>query len=209
MGGRGKFLRLPEPNERTKDMGITPEDMVKISQEMEKAKEDTTPHVGVASDNIFVIGDANKTENKKRDYRVLMRYPQEYGKYVPKEDIFGYNAGQVYFYVDFKDVQVTPRGDIKIMTKVAKIIPFFQKLDAAGDLDKMSEDELIQVAVSVGDEVLDAMYDAVGVLLGMDNDTVSHMDYTSVISMLVALFRDFPEVFNEADFSLGSPTEKA
>ena len=190
-------------------MGITPQDMLKINRDLEKAQEDTTPHVGVAGENIFVMGDANKTENKQYDYEVLMRYPRSMAEHLPQESIQKVNDKYVIFTMEFKDVTITPRNDLKIVANVAQMMPFFRKLDKDGGVSASTDEELVQLAVEVGQEVLNSMYTVVGAVLDIDDDLCSHIMYPSVLELISRFTKDFPEIFNEADFSFGLPTEKA
>ena len=182
-------------------MGITAEDMVKIGHQMEQAKEDTTPHVGVAGDSVFVIGDANKTENKSYDYKALLRYPKEYAEHIPKEDIVDFIGNSVIVEVEFKDVHISPRNDLKIVANTAQILPFFKKFEDDGGTRQFTDEELIQLAKEVSDDVLDAMYAIVGSVLNLDPTTAEKLLYPSVLGLMGRFLQDFPEVFNEADFS--------
>lgn len=182
-------------------MGITPNDMLKISKDMKKAKEDTTPHAGVVDDNIFVFGDANKTENKEFDYKALLRYPKEYAEYIPEEDILQFEGNSVWVEMEFKNVHISPRNDLKIVANMAQVLPFFKKFEDDGGTREFTDDELIQIAKDVSDEVLDAMYTVVGSVLGLDAETTERLHYASVLGLMGRFLRDFPEVFNEADFS--------
>ena len=183
--------------------------MLKINRDLEKAQEDTTPHVGVAGENIFVMGDANKTENKQYDYEVLMRYPKSMAEHIPQERIRKITDKYVVCALEFTDVTLTPRNDLKIVANIAQMLPFFRKLDKDGGIEVSTEEDLIQLAVEVGDEVLNAMYTVVGAVLDIDDELCSHIMYPSVLELISRFTKDFPEIFNEADFSFGLPTEKA
>lgn len=183
--------------------------MLKIRDDFKKAQEDTTPHVGVANDEMFVIGDATKTENKKHDYTAILRYPQEYAQYVPKESVVGMAQGYVMFEMEFKDVYILPRNDLKIVANIAQMLPFFEKLTPEGSVEDYSNEELIQLALEVDDEVLDSIYAVIGAMLRIDEDTCEHIMWDSALDLIRRFMQDFPEVFNEADFSLGLRTERA
>lgn len=190
-------------------MGITPQEMLKIRDDFKKAQEDTTPHVGVANDEMFVIGDATKTENKKHDYTAVMRYPREWAEYVPKDSIVDLKQGYVMFEMEFKNVFIKPRNDIKVIANIAQVLPFFEKLNDDGGITDYTNEELIQLALDVDQEILDGIYAIIAAFLDIDTETSEHIMWQSALGLMSAFMRDFPEAFNEADFSLGLPTERA
>ena len=71
-------------------MAIKPEDMLKLSAQIKKAEEDTTPYAVVAGEEIHVVGDANKTEVKKHDYTVRFRFPRDYEEMFADADTVSY-----------------------------------------------------------------------------------------------------------------------
>ena len=179
---------------------VTPKVMMDLQDELKEAKEDTTPHVAVAGDDLLVIGDANKTENKKYDYKVLMRYPKEKAQHIEKKDIIKEDDKYVFFEVEFKDVEVLPRKNMQIIASIADFLPFFYELREDGNVEDIPRDKLIQIAKELSGDVLDSMYAMVGAFLNVGHDVYDYFMANSVISLTARFINDFPEIFNESDF---------
>ena len=86
-----------------------------ISEALDKAEEDTTPFMVVTDQDLNVVGDANKTELNKHDYKIAFRIFKD-GKYewIDKE---------------FKDVYITPRNDVKVSRMLTQLMPYFKKIE--------------------------------------------------------------------------------
>ncbi len=186
-------------------MAITPQDitpnvMIDLQEELKESKEDTTPHVAVAGDDLLVIGDANKTENKKHDYKVLMRYPKEKATHIDEKDIIKTVGDYVFFEVEFKEVEILPRKNMQIVASIAEFLPFFYDLQEDGTVEEIPTDKLIQLAKDLSGDILDSMYAMVGAFLNVKSDVYDYFLPSSVIGLTAMFINDFPEVFNETDF---------
>lgn len=187
-------------------MAITPQDivtpnvMIDMQAELKEAREDTTPHIGVAGDELLVMGDANKTENKKHDYKVLMRYPKDKAQHIDEKDIIKTVGDYVFFEVEFKDVEILPRKNMQVVASIAEFLPFFYELREDGIVDEIPTDKLIQIAKELSGDILDSMYAMVGAFLNVKSDVYDYFMPSSVIGLTAKFINDFPEVFNEADF---------
>lgn len=181
---------------------LTPANMLEVKESIEKAKEDTTPHVGVAGDELFVIGDANKIEPQVHNYTVTVIWDREraekYG--IRKEDIVKENDTHVAFEVEYKNVTIVPMNRLKINAAVATILPWFVKFKEDGSAEDMSSAELVAVAREMSDEILRSMYDFVGAVLDVEKDVYKYFEYGSVIHLTTEMLVDFPDIVNEMDF---------
>lgn len=142
-----------------------------------------------AGDELAVVGDANETQRKSRDYKITFRVPKD-GAYVHKT-------------VDYKDVYITPRMDTKIVKSLTTIIPYMRKVNANGAVETLTDEEKTKVFESLGDDFYDALYDLVGTVLKIDKDLRDYMTPQTVMEAATQIILDFPEAMNEADTFFG------
>ena len=114
----------------------------------------------------------------------------------------------IYVDVEYKDVTINPRNDLKIVRDVAVLYPFFRKQAEDGGLQAMTEDEFVEFAEQLSDEVIDAMYNLVADFLDEDKEVAQKFTWPSVLDLILQFMEDFPEVFNEADFFTGGQSER-
>lgn len=117
---------------------FTLNDWLGIKDSLEKAREDETPFAVHGNDgSLSVIGNANKTENKKFDYQVKFRYEKDELQAIPP------NAKEVGKYVtftiDFEDIHVNPRKDLELVESAMNIYPLIK------DLGEIAEDKANKV----------------------------------------------------------------
>lgn len=180
---------------------ITQEEFLKIANNLKKAEEDDTPFIVVKDDEVAVVGDANKTELKKNTYNLSFRFPLEDERFKTEDSKV---VGSFYLTeIEFKDVFISPRKDLKIVASVMKIMPYFKKLYADGTLADRTNDELFAVFTSMSDEVLDAIYLLVQCVMGIPNDIIDNLLPSSALYACAKLIEDYPEIFNEADVFFG------
>ena len=183
-------------------MAIKPEDMLKLSAQIKKAEEDTTPYAVVADKEIHVVGDANKIEKKYRNYSMKFRFPMDYAEMFPDEDktIVGN-----YFTIttEYKNVTISPKGDMKVLAAMSKIIPFVKKLNDDGTIDDPTDDEIIQMCLDMPNDIEDAMYRLASTVLGIPRELEDFMLATDVFAFASDFVNDFPEVWNETDGFFG------
>lgn len=183
-------------------MAITKEELKKINDSIKKAEEDTTPYPVVMDGKVRVVGDANRTEVKSRDYTVKFRFPKEYEKYFEGEvsEVIG---DYIIVETEYKNVHISPRSDMKILAAISKIFPFVKKLGDDGSVSEMTDAELIDMCLNMPNEIEDAMYILTASILGVDEDIRDWMLATSVFDFVSRFIDDFPEVANEADAFFG------
>ncbi|MBP1045095.1 hypothetical protein I6N96_02305 [Enterococcus sp. BWM-S5] len=183
------------------EKGMKAADFLAISDKLKKTNEDETPFAVVKDQEISVIGDANKTEVKQADYSMKFRVPQDFFEEKPEG---AKEVGPFYvFSVNFEDVSITPRSDLKIVDAIMKITPFFNKLKENGDVEGFEKEELLSIFIGAGDEVHLAIYNLVATFLGIDDQLGEYMLPFSVIENLNKIMDNHPEVFNEADVFFG------
>lgn len=164
------------------------EEYKSIDEAFDKAQEDTTPFAVVSGDEVFVAGDANKTEINTHDYTMKFRVPtREDGKVVYK-----------HLTKEFKDVYITPRMDVKVNRMMVQLMPYFKKVDG-NEVGKYTLDEAKEIVNEFSDEIMDIMYDTVACVLSIPKDLKEYMLPTSVMEAVAKIIREYPETVNEAD----------
>lgn len=175
--------------------------LAEINEALKEAEHDDTPIPVAMDEGLKVVGDANKTENKSRDYKVTFRFPS---KLVPSGMEIVKEVGD-YKYVEmyFEDVHITPRRDLKLLASVMDILPLFRELKDDGSVKDRTTEDLLRIFRKVPQETIDSMYTLVVAFLGVDESIAEYMTPASVIDRIADLVNDFPEVFNEADVFFG------
>lgn len=165
---------------------------LQLKEEMEKAKDDTTPYAVVDEGNMAVIGDANKTEKKNYDYEIDFYLPTF------KED-----GTQVYRKTTetFKNVFISVRQQSRIVMLLSKLMPYFHKPLPSGEVVEYTPSEELEIISNFDDDILDLMYKLVASVLQIDKSMEPNMGLESVSRAFVQIVRNFPEVVNEAESS--------
>lgn len=184
---------------------LSQNDLMEIQRKMREAEADTTPFTVIDGDgNMSVVGDANKTEPKTYDYVVRFRIPAQYKDLVSGgEEIVG--GKYIVAEVAYPNVCITPRMDIKIVNCLNDLKPFLVEILEDGESKDRDKEELGKFVVSTltNDAIMDAMYNLVKTVVGVDDALVPMMMYDSVFENVLNIIRDFPEVINEEDFFTG------
>lgn len=185
----------------TEENTITPDQLLGLAKQMQRAEEDTTPFAVVNGKDVSVVGDVNKTEVKKNDYQIKFRFPFSLFETVPKG---AQKVGQYYVVTtEYKDVSVTPRKDLIILDSIMKVFPFFKKLKENGEVEDYSKEELFSIFAYAGNEVHLALYNLVATFLEIDDELGQYMLPGSVITVMGQIIENHPEMFNEADVFFG------
>ena len=184
---------------------LSQNDLMEIQRKMREAEADTTPFTVIDGDgNMSVVGDANKTEPKTYDYVVRFRIPAQYKDLVKGgEEIVG--GKYIVAEVAYPNVCITPRMDIKIVNCLNDLKPFLVEILEDGESKDRDKEELGKFVISTltNDAIMDAMYNLVKTVVGVDDVLVPMMMYDSVFENVLNIIRDFPEVINEEDFFTG------
>lgn len=180
---------------------LTQEQFLEMSKNLKKAEEDDTPVIALVNDELNIVGDANKTAVNKHTYTLRFRFPQEMSDYKTPESV---DVGAWFINeIVYKDVFVSPRRDLKVVSAIMSIIPFFKSVSESGELTNKGSEELLEFARNLPDEIIEDMYDIVSAFLNVDESLIGYMSPFSVIDVMGSLIQDYPEVFNEADIFFG------
>lgn len=183
---------------------VSLDDMLNIQEGMDQAEKDDTPFVAASEEGVKVIGDANKTEVKSRNYAMRFRFPKSEASNIDEKDIVQEVADEVIVRVEFNDVHIMPRRDLEVVDAILQILPYFKKLDDDGvNIENLKGAELMSFLRNANEQVGDAMYEVAAAVLNIDRNLRDHMVLTDVFKMTRRFIDDFPEVFNEADVFFG------
>lgn len=180
---------------------ITREEFEELKRRFDEAENDDTPFAVVANDEIGIVGDADKTEQKKGEYTVQFGLPntEEWKKQFEPNEIFKETENYIGVEKTFKDVFISPRRHSTVLAAFTELYAFFNYISDDGEVRELTEDE-IPTALQLLDDNIDAVYRAVGAVLGIDNAMSEWMLHTSATYTLLKMIKDFPEIINETDF---------
>lgn len=167
---------------------MTEKDYLKVVDAMDEAQESDRPYL-IHEEEPIVVGDANETQVNTTDFKVRFRIPK-------KED------GKVVYEhreIEYNDVFIAPRHDMKIVRVMSELTPFFRKVNEDGTVGRYSDEEAARIVESLDDEIMDHMYDLVGSVLHIDGRLVPYMEVASVIMNVTNIIKAFPETYNEAE----------
>lgn len=180
------------------------EDMVSVQEKFNEAGHTDVPIAVMQGDKLKVVGDANKTEVKSRDYTMRFRFPKSMAANVDEKDILVDLGEYVIVRFEFTDVHIVPRRDYEIMESIIDIIPFFKGLADDGiTLTDLSQPELLKVLHNANEQIGDAMYNVVAAFLDINPEIKRYMILTDVMARVQDFENDFPEVFKNADVFFG------
>lgn len=174
---------------------MTQEDYLKIKEGLDSAQADVTPFPVVKDGEISIIGDANKTEINKNDYTIQFKVPNG----VVPDGVGRKTPTGTYLELDYKDIFVTPRQEYDVTRILIKIMPYFRKVDENGEVSEYTDEEAIQILLSMEDELADLMYDLVAKVCGVDPALKDYMLPTSVVVNTYKIAQDIPNSINEAE----------
>lgn len=184
---------------------LTPADVIDIGGKLDAVQDDSTPFLMTAEDGkekeVLVVGDANKTELKKRSYKIVFRFSkEELSKFFAQVPEDAWEKSGFYFLeVEYGDVFVTPRNNLKVVDSIMKIQPFFNRLKEDGGIEKFGSEELLSMYVAAGDQLNNAIYNIVATFLKISDELGEYMMPGSVLNTFYNILDNNPEVFNEAE----------
>ena len=178
---------------------MTEKDYFKVVDAMDEAQESDRPYL-IHEEEPIVVGDANDTAVTPTDFRVLFRIPKKENNKVTYE----------YREIEYNDVYITPRMDMKIVRVMSELTPFFRKVNKDGSVERYTDEEAMDIVRSLDDAILDHMYDLVGSVLSIDPRLVQYIEVGSVLRNVTEIIRAFPETYNESEafFPQSSADEK-
>lgn len=103
-------------------------DMLDLHEAVKQAREDDTPYAFFGDDeDIAVVGDANKTEQKKVSFSVLFRFRKDELKKIPENaKIFG---NFVTVKQEYEDITMPSKKDDYMIEAIQDSMPFFTGMD--------------------------------------------------------------------------------
>lgn len=181
--------------------------LMDIKKGLEESQDDTTPYLANNEEgDMHIIGDPNKTETIKSNYRIGFRVPKNVLEKPPiingeeiKEEF-----GQYTFAIEFKDVFLNPRKDAKLVAEIMKMAPYFKKVnEETGDVTELTQEESIEIFANMTDKTVDAMYSIIATFLEIQEELVDYMMSFTVLDAMYTMIKSHPNVFNESDIFLG------
>ena len=161
----------------------------RIDKGIEAASDSVIPFQVTKDDEMAVVGDANKTEINKHDFKITFKIPSDNG-YVTREK-------------EFKGVFLKPRYESKVVKVVTELLPYFRKVKRDGSVSSYTEEEKLHIMETFSDEMLDLLYNLVEVVLGIDPEVGDYMTQTSVVTAAAQIIEMYPEMVNESDTFFG------
>lgn len=182
--------------------GVRVKDMKRIQESLEEAHKDDTPFPVVTKSGLAVVGDVNKTEEKYRDYTIEFHFdPMEIEEFgIDKDEIEKWVDGQAVVHMEFDHVTIKPRYRLEVDAAIVKILPYFYSLnEETKKIGERTDDEMVDLVNNMCIEIGDDMYNLVGAVCRVDRRIIENMEWQSVTDTIVAIIKDFPEVFNESE----------
>ena len=172
----------------------TQEAILNIKDGLDKAQDSVVPFAVVQGDDIAVAGDANETKANPRTYEIEFRVPQ-------KKDDGTYE--EISKSVEYKNVFITPRQEMKAVKLIAQLMPYFRKINNNGTVGEFTNEEMLDLIGEMEDKVIDTMYDLVATVLNIDPALKDYMMPGSVLVSVERIIRSNPATVNEADTFFG------
>ena len=182
--------------------GVTVDNMVDLQDSFEKAHEDDTPFPIVTKDEVRVVGDANRTEVKSRDYSIRFRFPKDMPEVqrIDPNEILKTVGNYVIVRFEFKDVRIKPRYDLEIIAAISRIFPYLYSINEdTKNLEKRSKEEMTDIIDGMCQTIGDDLYHVAGAILGVDKGIEDYMMWNDVVDFVTNVPRDFPELINETE----------
>ena len=172
---------------------ITQEKLIELKEAKEKAMESDIPFPIVKGEDIAVVGDANKTEINKYNFKLTFIIPNKDGRYEAKT-------------VEYREVYLKPRQAVTVQRLMTALQPLFYKVLENGRVQDLSDEEMIEVATLYEGTVLDQMYHLVATVLGVDERLMDYIEPTSALEAFHQIMLQYPDLVKASDsfFELSS-----
>lgn len=163
-----------------------------VKDGIDAAPDSPVPFPVIKDEKISVVGDANETQIKPHDFKIKFEFP--------KGTVEGVETERgVMKEIEYTNVWVTPRQRAKVVSSMCKMFPFYRKIEERGGIDEYTVDEYAQLLSENGDDYVDAMYELVAKTLGVAPELVEYMYFPSVTEATVRIFKEYPDIVNEAE----------
>lgn len=183
-----------------------------LKDAIEEARNDDTPYIGIADDEIHVQGNPNKTEVKPADYVVYFAFPnnEEYNRRARgKGDTFLRFSDDNRYAIykrEFNNVYLTPRRITAVVSTVAQIESFIYKTTDNGEVKDLSYEETQALMQVMNGELSDATYDLVATVLRIPYDEEEFMLPLNTVENAVKIALNNPSAINEGDLFFELPS---
>lgn len=180
---------------------ITLEEFKAMQKGVAEAKNDETPYLAVIDDELHVVGDVNKTEHKRFSYTVRFAFPNE-DKY-RNEKVIKETPNYLICEREYNNVFIPARRHPTVLNAFVRVESFIMAITDDGDVRDVTEEEAKMLLQMLDDEIVDAVSDAVGKVLGLTPFEAQCIVATSAVQVITQMQADIPEVINEADLFFG------
>lgn len=183
---------------------ITSSDESDVPIPMVKERSDGT-------NEISVIGDPNKTEVVKGDYKMKFRMDKKRFEELGLTDEYVAGDNFVVFEREYKDVSITPRTDIRVRYAMHKVIPYYLTEEKAKgkELRYLTPEEHIEFVAYMEPKMVDAIYLVVGAILGLENELTWCMISNEVFGAFGQMLTEHPEIAKDANLFFDLPMHEA
>ena len=181
---------------------MTEKDLLRISEAMKEAERDETPFQVMDGSDMNVVGDPNKIERKSVDISILFRFPVQFlGNMKDSATIV---AGGKYGLVEmeYKDISISAEMDLPLVSELMVLEPFLIEVFKDGNTEYRDEAALSAIVKDniANRKILSAIYNFVGIIVGIDESLIPFMYYESVFEAFMKIIIEFPELLNETYF---------
>lgn len=180
---------------------ITFEEFKQMQDNLNEAREDDTPYLAVMDNEMHVVGDVNKTEHKSFCYTVRFAFPND--ERYRKEKIIKETSNYLLCEREYNNVFIPARRHSAVVNAFVRVESFLMKITDNGEPKEVTEEEAMMLLQMLDDEIVDAVSDAVGKVLGLTPFESQCIIATNAIQVIAQMQSDIPEVVNEADFFFG------
>lgn len=180
---------------------ITREQFEELKRRFDEAENDNTPYTIVTDNEIGIVGDPDLTQMKKGEYTIKFGFPntKEWRDKISEDEIWKETENYIGVEKTFKNVFISPRRHSTVLSAFTELYAFFNYITDDGEVRELTEDE-VPMALQILDENIEAVYKAVGAVIGLDTDMIDYMIPLSASVALLQMVNDFPEIINETDF---------
>lgn len=184
-------------------------DFLKVAEE---AKKDDTPYVAIADDEINVLGNPNKTEVVKHDYKIDFAFPntKENKEMLKASGIEIKLETENYLRIEreFKDAYLVPRRATDVIEAFTRVQAFINKvtvLDDEGNFEVniRTDEEMLEVMTELNTDMEDAIYRAVGKFFRLSDYETDCMVLPSVIFNVIQIAVNNPDLMNGSEVFFG------
>lgn len=184
-----------------------------LKDAIKEARNDDTPYIGIADDEIHVQGNPNSTEIKPADYVVYFAFPnnEEYNTRAKRngDTLVKITDDKRYavYKREYNNVYLSPRRIGSVVSALAQLESFLFKITDNGEVKDLSYEESQALIYTLSGELSDATYEVVATVLRIPYDEMEFMLPLNTIENTVKIIKNNPSAVNEADLFFDLPSE--